>query len=502
MKATVTVDPRRVIGSIDRRVYGQLLEHVGRAVYGGVYDPASLLADENGLRSDVAALLRELAPTVIRWPGGNFASGYHWRDGVGPAAERPARHDLAWDTIETNAFGTEEFLQLCRAVDAEPYLAVNASTGSIDEMLAWVEYCNAISEVPEAALRRRGPHPEPHGVRLWGVGNENYGWWQHGHSTADEYGALTREWAKLLRWTEPSAEVIAVGAPDPDWNWRVLMEATPFIDFLSLHCYWHGRIGTSDHIAATLAGPSASEQQIVQAFGFAQAARARAGVNHSVRIAVDEWGVWSKTMLAFADPDGLSKLRRGGISARSNVDTAFEEAYDLKDAIAHASWMHVMWRQADKIGLATEAQMVNVLAPIHVDPDGAAFRHTVFWPLALGARLAGSVAIAAEAFTDARVPAPGVEGGELPALDVAATADPATGRLHLSLVNRSETEALEVDLEGIGGAARVIVLHDDDPAAGNTVDHPDRVVPVESDRTLEGTIVLPPLSHTTIVTAR
>lgn len=501
MKATVLVDRRREVGTIDRRIYGQLLEHVGRAVYGGVFEPGSPLADEAGFRTDVLDACRELAPSVIRWPGGNFASGYHWRDGVGQRSDRPTRHDLAWDAVETNAFGTEEFLDLCRRLAAEPYLAVNVSTGSIDEMLSWVEYCNGRLDVPEVRLRQRGPHPEPNAVRLWGIGNENYGWWQHGHTGPRQYGETTREWAKLLRWAEPAAEIVAVGAEDPEWNWIVLNESVRFVDYLSLHFYWHGSLGNKDHYAATLAGPARSEQTLVQAYSFAQAARQRMQCRHPVRIAVDEWGVWSQTAGPLSGASEESRgndIRRQGLSARSALDTTFEEPYDLKDALAHASWLHVMWRHADKVGLATEAQMVNVLAPIHADPVGT-YRQSIFWPLALAARYAGAVALDVRVITSSSVDAPGTATSELPVVDVAATCDPPSGRLHLSLVNRSAEDTVDVTLESAGGHARVFRLHNDDPLARNTPDDPDRVVAKESREFIDGRITLPPASHTTVL---
>ena len=497
--AHLLVDRRLTLGRIDRRIYGQLLEHVGRAVYGGVFEPGSPRSDVDGFRTDVVDACRALGPTVVRWPGGNFASGYHWRDGVGPPTQRPTRHDLAWDAVETNAFGTEEFLALCRRLGAEPYLALNASTGTLDEALEWVEYCNGTAPLPEVARRRAGPHPEPNDVRLWGIGNENYGWWQHGHTSADRYAEVAREWAKLLRWAEPRAEVVAVGAPDPDWNWTVLRDAVRFIDLLSLHFYWHG--GGADPYASTLAGPIASEARLVDTFHLAQAARARERCRHPVRIAVDEWGVWSRTagpLLDATDPAHGNEIRRQGLSARSAIDTTFEEPYDLKDALAHASWLHVLWRHPEKVGLAAEAQMVNVLAPIHAGPDSV-FRHTIFWPLAFAARYAGPVSLDVRVVTDGRVEAPGVAGGELPVLDAGATYDPDSGRLHLSLVNRSRDAAVSVVLDGVGGEAELFQLGDSDPFTGNTVDAPDRVGPRSWTGRVDGKLTLPPASHTTVL---
>ena len=386
-QARVGVDTRRVLGAIDPAVYGQFIEHVGRAIYGGVFEPGSPLADGDGYRVDAIDACRELKPSVLRWPGGNFASGYHWRDGIGPVADRPARHDLAWDALEPNTFGTEEFLEVARRLDSRPYLNLNVSTGSLDEALGWVEYCNGQGAgIPEVEARKAGPHPAPHNVPIWGIGNENYGWWQHGHSAAPEYGALAREWAKLLRWTDTSISLIGVGAPDPDWNWTVLKTAGRFLDYLSLHFYWHGR--RDDQYHSILAGPSEAEPDIVAAWGMSLAA-AKATGSRPVRLAIDEWGVWAHSNnFSVEVTSDTNKLMRQGLSARSGIDTRFEEDYDLKDALTHASWLHVMWRHPEKIGLATEAQMTNVIAPLHVHAGGVV-RHTTFHPLAIARAVAG-----------------------------------------------------------------------------------------------------------------
>lgn len=497
VQARIDIDTSRTRGRIDRKIYGQFVEHVGRAVYGGLFEPGSPLADHDGFRVDVLDAVRELAPSVLRWPGGNFASGYHWRDGIGARGSRPARHDLAWDAVETNQFGTEEFLLYCAQAGALPFITLNASTGSADEALAWLEYCNGVAPLPEVAARQAGPHPDPHGVRIWGIGNENYGWWQHGHTSASSYAEVAREWGKLLRWADPNVELIAVGAPDPDWNWQVLKEASPFVDFLSLHFYW---AGGEDMYHATLAGPVASEPDIVAAYGMAEAARRWRGLGHRVRIAIDEWGVWSRTNVStnVQSPPSQQALMRQGLSARSGIDTRFEEPYDLKDALAHASWLHVLWRHPEKVGLATQAQMVNALASICVTPE-ATIRHTVFWPMALAAAHAGPYSLDVAVRTSAEVDAPGVEGGSLPVLDAGGTADPSTGRVHLSLVNRSREEDLVVTVDGVGGDALVVRLAADDPFAGNTPQEPSRVVPVEEKTRVEGSLVLPPHSHTTVV---
>lgn len=495
-RATVLVDPRRTTGPIDDRVYGQFIENMGRAVYGGVFEPDSPLADADGYRSDVLAAARELAPTVLRWPGGNFASGYHWRDGIGPTEARPHRLDLAWSTIEPNRFGTEEFLRYAHKLGSTTYLNLNASTGTIDEALGWLMYCNSNHPVPEAELRRQGPHPDTHDVPIWGIGNENFGWWQHLHTTAGSYAELAREWGKLLRWTDNRISLVGVGADDPDWNWTVLNEAGGVIDWLSLHFYWN----EADY-AGVLAGPVLSEAEIIETWGLIGAAKRRCQFHHDLRICVDEWGVWNEPYLSMVnEPAVINRRVRGEVGMEVMTEPAplIEQRFDLKDALAHASWLHVLWRHPDKVSMATQAQMVNVLGPIHTTPDRVV-RETTFHTLAVARRCALGTGLDAEVLTEAGIECAGAPAGSLPALDAASTHDPETGRLHLSLVNRLPDSELLVDLGGLAGPAQRITLWADDPGAANSGEDPDRVVPVEDRVELDGELTLPPHSHVTLV---
>ena len=503
--AKVVVDLDRTLGPIDNRIYGTLAEHIGRVIYGGLFDPDSPMADADGHRTDVLAGLREFAPTVIRWPGGNFASGYHWRDGVG--AERNGRHDYAWGVYEPNTFGIEEFLSLCRKLGASPYLAVNASTGTIDEAQGWLEYCNGRHPVPEVKLREAGPHPDPHDVRIWGIGNENYGWWQHLHTDAASMAELTREWGKLLYWADSSIEIVGVGSPIADWNWQMLTQAGRSMDFLSMHFYWHG-LG-EDPYHSVLSGPISSERTVEGVWGMAMEAQRMLGLKKPVRLAVDEWGVWNETQQGIRDSlKDLSLPMRFGLTPKIGIANEFEEFFDVKDALAVASWFHVMWRHPEKITLATYAQVVNTLAPLMVTEQGL-LKQTVFFPLALAKQHAYATALDVLVRTDAGVPAliagaaaAGGGGGmlesdSLPVLDVAGTTD--GQRVHLSLVNRSRDEEVEVTLVGVSGSARRIVVHHDDPFAKNTPEAPETVLPVEDKIEVTGSLLLAAHSHTTLI---
>jgi len=507
VKAKISVDLERTLGSIDDRVYGTFAEHIGRVIYGGLYDPESDVADADGLRTDVIEAVREMGSTIIRWPGGNFASGYHWRDGIGPKDQRPGRHDLAWDVFDPNTFGTEEFLAFCRKAGAAPYLNFNASTGDFDEAQGWIEYCNGRHPVPEVLARQAGPHPDPHDVKLWGIGNENYGWWQHAHASAESYAETLREWGKLAYWTDSSIEIVGVGAsPMPDWNWTVLTQAGRSMDYLSLHFYWNSM--PSDPYHSVLAGPIGSEAIMEGAWGMALEAQRKLGLVRPVRFAIDEWGVWNDSQQGIRDSlADLSKPMRYGLTPKIGIDNKFEEFFDVKDALGVATWFNVMWRHPEKIALATYAQVVNTLAPLFVGENGLV-KQATFFPLAISAKESMGTALDVLVLTDEGVPAPlagfAAAGGggsmaadSIPVLDAAGTTD--GHRIHLSLVNRSRDTELEVTVAGVAGTARRIVLTHDDPFACNTPDSPRTVVPVEDKVEVNGTITLPPASHTTLV---
>src|SRR5262249_17897931 len=236
--ARIGIDLERRIGTIDRRIFGQFIEHLGRCIYGGIYDGGSPLAGPRGFRTHLPRAVRPLRIPILRWPGGNFVSGYHWLDGVGPKDARPRRSELAWLAEESNRFGTDEFIAYCRAIDAEPYICVNMGSGTMDEAQAWVEYCNGTGNTSWADLRRQHGHPEPHRVRYWGLGNELYGSWQIGASSAEDYVKRARHFATLMKRTDPSIQLVACGKDGvSDWDAVVLDGLADLVDFHSIHLY-------------------------------------------------------------------------------------------------------------------------------------------------------------------------------------------------------------------------------------------------------------------------
>ena len=235
--AKIYIDLNREIGKVHPHIYGQFIEHMGRAIYGGVYEPGSKLADEQGFRLDVLEKIKELNVPILRWPGGNFASGYHWVDGIGPKENRPKRRELAWDTVESNQFGTHEFMGLIHRIGADAYICVNLGLGTLEEASNWVEYCNSTTDTYWANLRRKNGRDKPFKVKYWGLGNEIYGKWQLGHKNAEDYAKVSFEAAKMMKGVDPDIKVIACGANNPDWDRIVLESLWSYVDYISLHRY-------------------------------------------------------------------------------------------------------------------------------------------------------------------------------------------------------------------------------------------------------------------------
>jgi len=433
--AVVKVDLDRHLGVVDRKLYGMFIEHLGRCIYGGIYEPGSPLSDANGFRTDVLEAARGLQPPILRWPGGNFVSGYHWLDGVGPKDKRPARRELAWNAIETNQFGTNEFMEYCRALQTEPYICANLGSGTMDEAAAWVEYCNGDAGTSYAALRAEHGFTQPHHVTYWGLGNEIYGDWQIGHKDAHDYAKLARQCAKLMKATDPSIKLVLCGGQELDWDRGVLEKCADVVDYISYHFYWGPTPGQDAHYS-TVAQPYRSEQYLRFLWQLIEQIRRDRRVKHPVRIALDEWNVWYRLH-----------------------DNRLEERYDLTDALSVAIYLNMMRRNCQAIEIGNLAQMVNVIAPIITSPEGM-FLQTIYHPLRLAAERSGSIALDAYVGCDTyRADYAGVP--EVPYLDALATFDEPSKKLFLSLVNLSKEERQDVAIvlqqgEIAGGAAHVV----------------------------------------------
>lgn len=456
----IKIDPDRRLGDISRHIFGGFAEHLGRCIYGGIYEPGSPLADEQGLRTDVLEALRRLHMPIIRYPGGNFVSGYCWRDGVGPLDERPPRSNLAWGSVESNQFGTNEFITFCRKLNAEPYLVVNCGDGDLREARDWVEYCNGTWDTALVRLRRQHGFPEPHGVKFWGVGNEVDGPWQIGMKTPEEYARAYLEFSKVMRWVDPSIKLVAsvTSAWDATFVERAQLlveQAADYLDYLSIHWY----VGNQQNDFPTYMATSEIIEDRLSAFeGLIRALRFQQRVKRPIALAVDEWNVWYRTTpIPGPQFNGL------------------EEIYNLEDALVIALHLNAFIRHAATVRMANLAQIVNVIAPVLTRPDGLV-RQTIYYPFELYSRTCGSVAL--DVFWQGETFSAGDYSG-LRVLDVAATLDEPRKSLSLYVVNRSETEAMEtaitLDTARFSGPVQGFVVNGPDIKAENTFDRPHQV---------------------------
>ena len=431
----VTLDPRFAVGDVSPLIYGGFLEHLGRSIYEGVYDPDSAHADGDGFRSDVIAALDELAMTIVRYPGGNFASGYRWRDGIGDKALRPTVRELAWQSIETNQFGTDEFIGLCRKLDWTPMLAVNLGTGSPEEARDWVEYCNAPTGTLFADMRAASGSEAPHAVPVWCLGNEMDGPWQLGHVPASEYALLARQAARMMKSCDRSIETVACGSSGPrmptwlDWDRTVLETVGSAADYVSLHRYVGNPDGDSPNY---LAIGRSIDQQIQAVDACCRFVQARTNSRDRAFLCFDEWNVWYRTR-GRGDTDGRGRF----------APPLLEERYNLEDALVVGAFMMSFIRHADCVKIANLAQLVNVIGPLLTDGDSL-LKQSIFYAFKLFSDRKGGTALSAH--IDG--PRYQSEYGEVPYLDTAATFD--DNSLNIFAMNRHTSEPLPLVVELCG----------------------------------------------------
>jgi alpha-N-arabinofuranosidase len=461
--ARIKLDLDRTIGQVDRRIYSGFAEHLGRCIYGGIYEEGSPLSDEHGFRKDVMEAVRALRLPILRWPGGNFVSGYHWIDGVGPVEKRPRKVDLAWFSEESNRFGTDEFIEYCRTIDTEPYLCVNMGTGTIDEAQAWVEYCNGTSNTYWANLRRQNGHEEPYNVKYWGLGNEMYGPWQIGKLDAQDYVKKAIEFAKVMKWTDPTIELISCGEVGwTDWDRIVLEGLAPYVNYHSVHIY----TGSDDYYSNVLA-PHQTERALRNCQALIDSVRFTQNIAHPIHIAYDEWNVWFRAR---------------------EPQTALEEQYTLADALAIATYLNSFVRHCNTVKMANLAQLVNVIAPIFTNKEGL-FLQTIYYPLRLfseyvqGTALNVFVDCEMYSLSEATEPAPWSRRvsdlGPFKLLDVTATLNETSNEIVLAVVNRDRERAhatsiqLADDATVTGGVAYEV--NGANPDVVNSFEHRDNV---------------------------
>ncbi len=469
--AKIYIDLNREVGKVHPHIYGQFIEHMGRAIYGGVYDPDSKLADEQGFRLDVLEKIKELNVPILRWPGGNFVSGYHWTDGIGPKENRPKRRELAWDTVESNRFGSREFMELIHRIGSDAYICVNLGLGTPEEAAAWVEYCNSTTDTCWANLRRKDGGDKPFKVKYWGLGNEIYGKWQLGHKSAEDYAKVAFEAAKMMKCVDPQIKVIACGANNPDWDrtvlevlWSYGIYHRDILDYISIHRY----DGDGSYYGL-LAAPQAMDRDLRALEGVIMSLQKKFNSPRRPAIAFDEWNVWYRK----------SSIRRKAEKDFREGEDLLEEFYNLRDALYIGCVLNLFQRHADWVKMANMAQLVNVIAPIFATPEGSYYQ-PIYWPMKLYRQLHHNIALNvrcdAETYNLADVPeiidpveefrAGNREEQNVPYLDVSATCSEDKRSITISVVNRHHNEAIEslIDLGNYQPAeGKIYTINGDEP---------------------------------------
>lgn len=496
-RATLRLDPTAVIAPVSRRLFGSFVEHLGRCVYTGIFEPDHATADEDGFRTDVLALTKELGVSVVRYPGGNFVSGYRWEDGIGPVAERPRRRDLAWHSIETNQVGLDEFARWAAKAELEVMYAVNLGTRGIQEALDVHEYTNHPDGTFLSDLRRTNGAKDPYGIRMWYLGNEMDGPWQIGQKTAEEYGRLAATTARALRAAQPDIQLIVCGSSASSmptfgtWESTVLEATYEAIDFISCHAYYEEIDGD---VGSFLASSVDLDHVVHSVVSTADSVGARLRSRKRLMLSFDEWNVWYLTpFLAAPPPDEWAV-----------APPLLENEYTVTDAVVVGSLLIALLRHSDRVAIACLAQLVNVIAPIRTEPGGVAWRQTTFYPFATTSRLAQGNVLSGEVqgpeYDTARY-------GRVSTVDAVATHDPDTGDLTVFVVNRHQHESAQftVDLRAFAVPVELVeawTLADPDRHAANTAAESDRVTLRPIDDPVLGpqalTVALPAISWNAI----
>jgi alpha-N-arabinofuranosidase len=462
-KTTIHLHSKIQVDQVDPRIFGGFLEHMGRAVYEGVYDPESKHADENGFRKDVLEALKRLKMTVVRYPGGNFVSGYHWEDGVGPRENRPTVRDLAWNSIETNMFGTDEFIKLCRKMNWSPMMSINLGTGTPEEGRNWVEYCNGPKGTKYADMRVQNGSPDPFDVKLWCLGNEMDAEWQLGHVPAREYAIRAQQASKLMKDFDRSLEMVVCGSCNVDlptymaWDREVLEYVASYADYISSHRYvGNENNDTADFLAVT----NSIDKQIEETAAVCRYTQAKNKQWKRVAICFDEWNVWYRNH----EVDGNQQI----------APHLIEEVYNLEDALVAAGFLNSFIRHADTVKIANIAQIVNIIAPLLTKGDDLLVQ-SIYYPFEMMSRRKNGVSLKLS-----------VEGPEYssPSYGSATTIDASTilsdHELHVFTVNRSLNKTAEIHIHiadrEIVSLNNAEVLTGPDAKAANSFEIPDGVV--------------------------
>lgn len=469
-KAEIVIDRSYKAGEVDKRIYGSFIEHLGRAVYGGVFEPGHPLVDEMGFRKDVIDLVRELGVPIVRYPGGNFVSGYNWEDGIGPVENRPRRTELAWKTIETNRVGTDEFAEWAKRANSEVMMAVNLGTRGVDAARNLVEYCNHREGSYWSDLRKSHGYKDPHNIKVWCLGNEMDGPWQIGHKTSEEYGRLACETAKTMKWVDPSIELVVCGSSHSrmktfaEWEASVLEHTYEHVDYISLHTYYGNK---EDDTANFLARSMDMDAFIKSVVSICDYVKAKKHSSKNINLSFDEWNVW------YHSKDADRKIEPWTIAPPQ-----LEDVYNFEDALLVGSMLITLLKNAGRVKIACMAQLVNVIAPIMTENGGAAWRQTIFYPYMHTSVFGRGCAL----LTLVKTPVYDCKDyTDVPLLDSVAVMNEEKGELTVFAVNKDlqEPMSLECDMRSFKGyrVTEHIIMEHGDLKAANTKDTPYNVCP-------------------------
>lgn len=470
MKASLRLCKDYTLAEVDKRIYGSFIEHMGRAIYGGIYEPGHPAADEYGFRQDVLSLVRDLGVSIIRYPGGNFVSGYAWEDGIGDKAKRPRRLDLAWKCIEPNQVGVHEFREWAKRADAEVMMAVNLGTRGIDDACHLVEYCNFPGGTKYSDLRRENGCEEPFGFSVWCLGNEMDGPWQIGSKTAEEYGRLAGETAKLLKTIDPTIELVACGSSAPtlptfgQWETTVLRHVYDQVDYISLHSYYQN---AENDIAFYLAKSCELDQFIEGVIAACDAVKAEKHAEKTLYLSLDEWNVWYHSTEQDKD-----------IAPWQIAPPILEDVYNFEDALMVGCVLITILRHADRVKMACLAQLVNVIAPIMTQTGGPTWAQTIYYPFQHASHYGRGMVL------DAVIESPVYATHHLksiPYMDAVGVWNSNKNELTIFAVNRAENEEIQLEISFDRFVAADFIEHWEmagyDRKSVNTMENPDAVIP-------------------------
>ena len=492
-QAKIILDKDYRVSRVDERLFGSFIEHLGRAVYGGIYEPGHPLADDLGFRTDVIEAVKKLGVPIVRYPGGNFVSGFHWEDSVGPVASRPKRLDLAWFTTETNEVGLHEFARWADRAGAEMMYAINLGTRGPEQARDIVEYANHRGGSKFSDLRIANGKKDPFNIKVWCLGNEMDGPWQMGRKTAGEYGHIANEAAKMMKWVDPSIEVVACGSSSSEmptfgsWELDMLDQCYDNIDYVSLHRYYGNPTGdTPGFLARTMD----MDDFIHSVTSICDAVKGKKHSKKQVNLSFDEWNVWYHSN---EQDKEIWKREKWGRAL-----PLLEDIYNFEDALLVGSMLLTLLRNADRVKIACLAQLVNVIAPIMTRNGGGCWAQTIYYPF-MHASQYGRGTVLKAVVQSPVYDCSDYEG--VPTIDTAATLSD-DGSVTVFCVNRdlSEPCLLDLDLRSFGDLRMTdhIVLHHDDVKAINTEENPFNVAPATLPLTEldagRGQIPIPPLS--------